>query len=133
MKTFKCVLDPDADGKQWLYRGCVIMDQRGYGSGLASFCVDDAKGRTFPAYSLKDAKRVVDMNAAHVVLTEIHERKLNDLWFVYGNYGKKHTPGNHYFIQRLLDMGQDTRYSYSEGNNLTKECIAAVDAILNDQ
>ena len=131
MSKPKCILDPDADGKQWLYRGCVIMDQRGYSSGLPAFCVDDAKGRTVPAYSLKDAKRVVDMNAAHVNLTDEQTRRLERLWFIYGNEGPKHTPINHYFIQRFLDKAQDTRFDYAP-RKPEKECIVAVDAILND-
>ena len=61
-----------------------------------------------------------------VALTEESRRQLERLWFVYGNYGPKTTPGNHQFIQGFLERGQDER----DFNDVTAECLAAVDAVL---
>jgi len=64
-----------------------------------------------------------------VTLTDTQERKLDDLWHIYGNNGPKHTTrGNHYFIQRFLDAGQDQRSKYE----VAQECLDAVDAVLAD-
>jgi hypothetical protein len=36
---------------------------------------------------------------------------LEDLWFVWGNYGKRHTMSNHKFIQAILDRREwDNKY-----------------------
>lgn len=59
-------------------------------------------------------------------LSDEQTRKLDDLWFTYGNNGPKHTDGNHKFIQRFLDAQQDQRAFYRP----TAECIQAVDHIL---
>ena len=61
-----------------------------------------------------------------VGLMEESRRQLERLWFVYGNYGPKTTPGNHQFIQGFLERGQDER----DFNKVTPECLAAVDAVL---
>jgi len=65
--------------------------------------------------------------AKKVVLTDRQRRELERLWFVYGNYGPRHTMQNHYFIQGFLERGQDERDFYK----VTEECLAAADAILN--
>lgn len=61
-----------------------------------------------------------------VVLTERQRRKLEDLWFVYGNHGPKATMENHGFIQGFLERDADERDFYRP----TEECLAAVDAVL---
>jgi hypothetical protein len=76
-------------------------------------------------------------------LTESQKIELNKLWFIYGNRGKKHTLGNHRFIQNLLTRGEDDREFYLKGiknmkkkgiysddKAITQECISAVDSIL---
>jgi hypothetical protein len=56
------------------------------------------------------------------------------LWFVYGNHGPKTTPGNHQFIQGLLEHGLDLRPLQTKRTAKrdipTEECVAAVEAIL---
>ena len=61
-----------------------------------------------------------------VALTEESRSQLERLWFIYGNYGPRTTPGNHQFIQGFLERGQDER----DFNKVTPECLAAVDAVL---
>ena len=61
-----------------------------------------------------------------VEVTEGQRRELERLWFVYGNYGPRHTMQNHYFIQGFLERGQDER----DLNKVTPECLAAVDEVL---
>ena len=61
-----------------------------------------------------------------VQVTEELRRQLERLWFIYGNYGPRHTMENHYFIQGFLERGQDER----DFNDVTAECLAAVDAVL---
>ena len=61
-----------------------------------------------------------------VEVTDELRRELERLWFVYGNYGPRHTMENHYFIQGFLERGQDER----DFNDVTEECLAAVDAVL---
>jgi len=124
-------LDPDADGKQWIYRGCVIVDQRGYSSDLPAFCLYDAKDAVYPAYSLADAKRIIDEKAAHVNLSDQQIDGLRRLWFDYGNNGSQHSDGNHKFIQRFLDRSQDTRYDYPRACGLTRDCVRDVDEIIS--
>lgn len=61
-----------------------------------------------------------------VELTEEQRAKLEALWFVYGNRRRKHTHGNHRFIQTLLEVG-----SYNEKFfKPTRECRDAVLAVL---
>lgn len=71
-------------------------------------------------------------------MTDDQRRALNRLWFIYGNYGTKHTWGNHKFIQILLERGEDDRQFFrkpariiEQHDPLTAECEAAVDAILS--
>ena len=61
-----------------------------------------------------------------VGVTEVQRRELERLWFIYGNYGPKTTPGNHQFIQGFLERGQDER----DFNKVTPECLATVDEVL---
>jgi hypothetical protein len=69
-----------------------------------------------------------------VTLTAEQREKLERLWFYYGNYGPKTTPGNHSFIQRLLENGIDERSLYNKRTPKseipTPECEAAVKAVL---
>lgn len=37
------------------------------------------------------------------ILTEERWEQLHDLWFVFGNHGKKHSHGNHRLIQDLVE------------------------------
>lgn len=83
----------------------------------------------------------------NIILTEEQRKKLNKLWFIYGNNGKKHSYSNHRFIQNILSRGEDDREFYLSGPDnmrkkgyseeriqsdaLTQECIDEVDKILN--
>lgn len=82
-------------------------------------------------------------------LSEEQLNRLNRLWFIYGNHGKKSTMGNHRFIQNILQRSEDDRDFYLEGPKnmrekgrseesikdwtLTQECIEAVDEILKNK
>jgi hypothetical protein len=61
-----------------------------------------------------------------VVLTDEQHAQLENLWFVYGNHGPKTTMDNHGFIQGFLERNSDERDFYKP----TRECLAAVDAVL---
>ena len=77
------------------------------------------------------AKRRV---AKRVTLTGPQRERLERLWFVYGNYGPKTTPGNHQFIQGLLEHGLDLRPLHTnrtaKRDRPTAECESAVEAAL---
>ncbi len=64
-----------------------------------------------------------------VELTEEQEEQMINLWYIYGNNGKKHTLANHRFIQMLIEKHKDYRYFYKP----TAECLKAVDAILKPE
>jgi len=70
-----------------------------------------------------------------VSLTSEQRDRLERLWFYYGNYGPKTTPGNHSFIQRLLENGIDERSLHNKRTPKseipTPECERAVEAILS--
>ncbi len=72
--------------------------------------------------------------ATPVTLTDAQRDRLERLWFVYGNYGPKTTPGNHQFIQSLLEHGLDLRplqtKRTAKKDKPTGECEAAVEAVL---
>lgn len=72
--------------------------------------------------------------ATPVTLTGGQRERLERLWFVYGNYGPRTTPGNHQFIQGLLEHGLDLRSLQTrrtpKRERPTGECEAAVDAVL---
>jgi hypothetical protein len=72
--------------------------------------------------------------AEPVSLTAAQRERLERLWFVYGNHGPKTTPGNHQFIQGLIEHGLDLRPLQTmrtpKRDRPTAECEAAVEAIL---
>jgi len=72
--------------------------------------------------------------AIPVSLTSEQRERLERLWFYFGNYGPKATPGNHSFIQRLLENGYDERPLHRrrtpKSEIPTPECEAAVEAVL---
>lgn len=72
--------------------------------------------------------------AAPVTLAGPQRERLEHLWFVYGNYGSKTTPGNHQFIQGLLEHGLDLRplqtRRTAKRDVPTEECVAAVEKVL---
>jgi hypothetical protein len=72
--------------------------------------------------------------AKTVTITGEQRRRLERLWFYYGNYGPKSTPGNHSFIQGFLEHGIDTRSSHTRRTPKSEipapECEAAVEAVL---
>lgn len=82
----------------------------------------------------KERERAKTRAATPVTLTDAQRERLENQWFVYGNHGPKTTPGNHTFIQTILEHGLDirplrtTRTRKSEIP--TPECEAAVDIIL---
>jgi len=74
--------------------------------------------------------------AVPVTLTAEQRARLERLWFIYGNYGPKSTPGNHSFIQRLIENGIDERPLNTKRTPKsqipTQECEAFVDKILSE-
>src|SRR5438105_2152895 len=74
--------------------------------------------------------------AASVTLNGPQRERLERLWFYYGNYGPKTTPGNHQFIQGLLEHGLDLRPLQTKRtpkrDRPTEECERAVEAVLAD-
>jgi hypothetical protein len=72
--------------------------------------------------------------ATPVTLTDWQRGRLERLWFVYGNHGPKTTPGNHQFIQWLLEHGLDLRplqtRRTAKRDIPTEECVAAVEGVL---
>ena len=73
--------------------------------------------------------------AVPVTLTDTQRERLERLWFYHGNYGPATTPGNHQFIQGLLEHGLDLRPLQTKrtpkSERPTPECEAAVDAVLS--
>jgi hypothetical protein len=67
------------------------------------------------------------MKGKDIALTDDQRKQLEKLWFVWGNRGSKHSMGNHKFIQRFLDSGEDHRDFYKPDTEL----IALVDKILH--
>lgn len=69
-----------------------------------------------------------------VTLTSAQRERLERFWFYFGNYGPEATPGNHSFIQRLLENGYDERPLHSKRTPKselpTPRCEAAVEAVL---
>lgn len=72
--------------------------------------------------------------ATPVTLTQAQRERLERLWFYYGNYGPQTTPGNHQFIQSLLEHGLDLRPLQTKrtpkSERPTEECERAVEAVL---
>jgi hypothetical protein len=59
-------------------------------------------------------------------LTDNQREKLNNLWFIFGNGGKKHSMKDHKFIQGFLEHNKDLRNFYKPSD----ECVIEVDKIL---
>lgn len=74
--------------------------------------------------------------ARPVTITPSQRDRLESIWFVYGNHGEKTTPGNHSFIQGILEHGTDFRPLLTKrtpkSQRPTDECVAAVERILSD-
>jgi hypothetical protein len=74
--------------------------------------------------------------ATPVKLTGPQRERLERLWFYYGNYGPETTPGNHQFIQGLLEHVLDLRPLQTKrtpkSERPTEECERAVEAVLSD-
>ncbi len=74
------------------------------------------------------------MKPTPVTLTDEQRQRLERLWFYYGNYGPQTTPGNHQFIQRILEQGIDIRPLITKRSRKseipTPECEAAVERVL---
>src|SRR3712207_1800561 len=68
--------------------------------------------------------------AIPVTLTAWQRQELENLWFIYGNHGPKTTPGNHGFIQGLIEHGMDFRPLKNKYSDPTPECEEAVEKIL---
>ena len=64
----------------------------------------------------------------HGTLTELQRKNLVNLWFIYGNHGKKETLSGHKFIQRLLEKDA---LDYRDFYKPPRECLNAVDEVLN--
>lgn len=69
-----------------------------------------------------------------IVLNDIQRKKLEKLWFIYGNNGKKHTHCNHRYIQNILEHGEDSELFYTQSikSDLTQECINEVKAVFSE-
>ncbi len=65
-----------------------------------------------------------------VELTAEQFYELERLWYYYGNRGPKTTPGNHGFIQGLIERFQDERPKRSKYSTPTPDCEGAVENIL---
>ena len=72
--------------------------------------------------------------ATPVTLTAEQRERLERLWFYYGNHGPQTTPGNHSFIQSLLEHGIDVRSLFTKrtrkSERPTPACEQAVEAVL---
>jgi hypothetical protein len=79
----------------------------------------------------------MNTRATPITLTEWQRDRLEHLWFVYGNHGPKTTPGNHQFIQRLLENGLDLRPLQTKRTAKrevpTAECVEAVEKVLTSE
>jgi hypothetical protein len=75
--------------------------------------------------------------ATRVAVTDAQRERLERLWFIYGNHGPKTTPGNHQFIQGLLEHGLDLRPLQTKRTAKrdipTDECAAAVEAVMSSE
>ena len=68
-----------------------------------------------------------------VHLTNTQRRRLEALWFIYGNHGSKMNYQDHGFIQGFLEHGQDLRGKRSPFYQPTPECVAAVERVLSEK
>lgn len=62
-----------------------------------------------------------------LTITEAQRKFLEDLWFIWGNGGPKHTVGNHKFIQSIIERGDDDRKFFKPDKGL----VNVVDSILS--
>jgi hypothetical protein len=62
-------------------------------------------------------------------ITTNQRKQLEDLWFIFGNQGKKHTHEGHRFIQNILERGEYDRKLYRL--LATDDVVQAVDVILS--
>ena len=81
-----------------------------------------------------------------ITLSESQKKRLEKLWFIYGNGGKYHTMGNHKLIQGFYQYNEDRREIYTNPENhvrikaigkkywdewrVTDDCLNAVNEIL---
>ena len=66
-----------------------------------------------------------------VNLTRDQIKKLERLWLLFGNRGKKSTLFNHKYIQGFLEYNEDRSEIYLHGiEGLTQECINEVENIV---
>lgn len=72
------------------------------------------------------------MEQREIKLSDDQRRRLETLWFIYGNNGKKHSHCNHRYIQNFLEHGQDTEgfYKKAKTGDLTEECINEVKKVV---
>jgi len=120
------------DKHMWNYRGYTFADQRHIRElRMHAPWLANHKDGIFvePAFSKEKAMQVIDRWILIELITPEKKEALSKLWFRYGNYGSRHTPGNHKFIQRFLDGPSDEREEYLV-HGLTEDCIKAVDDIL---
>lgn len=128
----KAKRDPNSDGTVWNYRDYTIVDQRNVPKlRLHAPWLAQHKNEIFveACMTKEGAMQVIDTWILKDIITPEKKEKLTHLWFRFGNYGIKHTAGNHKFIQRFLDGPSDERNAYKH-HGLTQECIKAVDEIL---
>jgi len=57
----------------------------------------------------------------NIDINKKQRKKFEDLWFIYGNNGQKHTMSNHKFIQGFLEHGKDLRKFYKPSITLIKK------------
>jgi len=62
-------------------------------------------------------------------ITIEQRRFLEDLWFIWGNGGPKHSMSNHKFIQGIIERGDDDRKFFKPD----KDLIRVVDSILSSE
>lgn len=120
------------DPTRYEYRGHTIIDQRKnveLRTHAPWLAIHNDGSTVRSAMDQNKAKAAIDRWLLEELLTPEKKRALNDLWFIYGNYGIRSTPGNHKFIQRFLDGPEDAREDY-RSHGLTDQCIKAVDDIL---
>jgi hypothetical protein len=72
-----------------------------------------------------------------IKLTPEQRKKLEAMWFTFGNNGKKHTWGNHKWIQGILERGEDDRNFFKRAPErmpswlpISSECEQEVDKVL---
>jgi len=61
-----------------------------------------------------------------IELTSTQRAGLEELWFVYGNHGRKHSRAGHRFVQCFLENGEDRRDFFKPSHELCQ----AVDVVM---